>query len=425
MARDTSRRPTKRQKGAVGATPPTSFGAPEGRLRMVPGTGAGASAPKVGTPKVAKVPKPAKVKVPKPTKAPKAPAPSRRASAPAGSTATARPSRPAFLDRVAKRPAASERPASGREERQRHQRVVTAKHVARAAAVLLGLVLVGLVAFVLLRNAPTFAIENVEVEPTAHVTEDDLQKLVRVPAGSTLLNVDTDAIEQTIKTDPWVGSVTFERSFPHTLKLTINEQKSDALVVMNSGSVAWYLGDAGSWIQPTKLSPAEGQSVNDAALAIALSEQTLLITDVPATVQPAAGSPATDDALAAVQAFRQGFSESFSSQVVSYSAPSADNVSCTLASGIEVELGRAENIEQKESIVSGYLNQYGAGELLIINVRVVSNPGVRPVGSDQIQGGSGVTATTGEKDAAAADGSDAQGGSDVASGSEDAASTGA
>ena len=390
MAKDTSRRPTKRQKGAIGpVTPaPSSFGAPEKRFRVV---GGGASAPKAApASKATKAAAPA----PKAPKTPKVGAPTRRASAPAGAS-TPRSSRPAFLDKVARRPA-TDRPATGREERQRHQRVVTLKLVARVAAGLVALAVVALVAFIILRNSSAFAIENVEVEPTTHVTEDDLQKLVQVPAGSTLLNMDTSSIEKTLKTDPWVGSVTFERVFPHTLKLTINEQKPDALVVMSSGSVAWYLGDAGSWIQPTKLTPAEGQSVNDAALAIALSEGALLVTDVPATVQPAAGAPATDDALAAVQTFRKGFSESFSSQVVSYSAPSADNVSCTLSSGIQVELGRAENIEQKESIVSGYLNQYGAGELLIINVRVVSNPGVRPVGSDQIQGGSGVTAPSGE-----------------------------
>ena len=419
---DASRKPTKRQKGAIGSVPASS-----------PRAGEKPSRARVGMPRAPKPKGTPKLRVPKPSRPLRAPGRGRDGR-PAASSPTAGPSRPAFLDWVAPRANASERPASGREERQRHQRALTLKMVARVAATLAALALVAGVAFLVLRNSAVFSIDNVEVEPTEHVTSDDLQKLVQVPEGSTLLNVDTAAIEEALKTDPWVGSVTFERSFPHTLKLTINEQKPDALVVMSSGSVAWYLGSAGTWIQPTKLTPAEGQSVNDAALALALPQQTLLITDVPSTVSPEAGATATDEAIQAVQSFRKGFSADFAAQVVRYSAPSADNISCTLSSGIEVELGHPENIEQKESIVKSYLDSHEGGQLLIINVRVVSNPGVRPVGSDKVQSGQGVTAmgsagsdgaapAGGEKDDTAAGSSDSSASGDAGSGSDASAGT--
>lgn len=370
---DKSRRPTRRQKTPIsmGTTPVAGVeSAPKAKKKI--------AFPK---PKKAAVPKAPKVAAPK---APKAAAP--KAPKASGS------SRPAFLERATRRtPAAANRPATGREQRERHQRAATAKLVVRALSCVAALALVALVAYLVLRNSSAFVIESVEVEPTEHVSSEDLGKLVQVPAGSTLLNVDTAAIESAMKTDPWVESVSFELVFPHTLKLTVNEQRPAALVVMSSGSVAWYLSDSGTWIQPTKLSPAEGQSVNDAALQIALAEGVLLVTDVPASVQPEAGSAATDEALAAVQAFQDGFSDEFSAQVVRYSAPSADAVSCTLESGVEVLLGTAEDIAKKEQIIEAYLEQH-PGSAVSINVRVVSNPSVRPVGSDNIQAGGGVTA---------------------------------
>lgn len=358
MARSDSRRPTPRQKHPAKASPSRTLKTPRAP-RERPSRHAGSRAPK--------------------------------AARPLGSTTAPAGARPAFLERASSRPVTSARPTSGRERRQRHQRVQIIRVAALVAAGLAALALVGLVAFFVLRGSSTFTITKVEVEPTEHVSQEDIQKLVQVPVGSTLLNVDTSALEADLRRNPWVASVSFERAFPSTLKMTITEQDVDMLVVMSSGSIAWYLGDAGTWIEPVKIKAAEGQSTDDAALGMASSEGCLLVTDVPATIDPETGSQATDDVLTAVQAFRGGFSADFSAQVVSYAAPSSDSVSCTLANGVEVLLGSATDISTKEQIVSRYLEKY-PDNLLYLNVRVVSNPAVRTVESDNVQAGSGETA---------------------------------
>ena len=175
---------------------------------------------------------------------------------------------------------------------------------------------------------------------------------------------------------------------------------------MNTGSVAWYLGDADIWIQPTKIEAAEGQSVNDAALAQALADGCLLVTDVPATVSPVAGSVATDEVLSAVAAFQDGFTEEFSSQIVSYSAASPDSVTCTLKNGVEVLLGSPTDIAAKETVVQRTLEQH-PGAVTYINVRVVTDPAVRPtvrlVDSDNVEAGDGVSAAAPEEGHAALD----------------------
>ncbi len=253
--------------------------------------------------------------------------------------------------------------------------------------------LVALLALVLLRDSSFFSIDVVSADPTTHVTSNDIQKLLKVDAGSTLLNLDEEKVEAGLKKNPWVASVSFEKQFPHTLKVVINEQVPDTLVVMTSGSIAWYLGQNGCWIEPCKISVADDESVNDAALAVARANNVTLITGVPASVSPEAGAYATDSMLATVREFRESFSSSFASQIVSYDAPSSDAISCVLSSGIEVSLGSATNISYKEQVVTSLIAKY-PNQLTYINVRTPSNTTVRKISSTDVTAGSGSSASS-------------------------------
>lgn len=308
-------------------------------------------------------------------------------------------------------------PASGREARERHQRAGTVKALGLVAGAICVFGVVVLIAFFVLRDSSLFSVDSVEIEASTHVSESDVSKLLTVAGGTTLLNVDSADIEAQLKRDPWVQSVQITREFPHTLKLTIQEQSADLFVVMASGSLGWYLGSGGTWIEPAKITVADGQSVNDAALRKARSEGVTLVTGVPATVDPAAGSAATDEVLAAVQAFRSGFSPDFSSKVVSYDASSADAVSCVLESGVRILLGSATNISYKEEIASSLISKY-PGQVTYINVRTPASPSVRRVGSDDVTQGTGADGGQEASSPAAASSSSGSGASAEASSGE-------
>ena len=371
MQKDPSLRPTPRKKNKTKtpkAAPAAKAPKPKAARTSQPKASAGVSRLKAGVAKAAKTAKPT-------TRATKG-------------SATGQV--PGFLGKVAEGGARTVRRQRGddpRERRQRYQRGQVLKMAAAACGCLVVLALAGLIAYFALRNSSVFEITSVEAEATEHLTVSDIGSLTQVPVGSTLLNVDTDAIEEALKKNPWVASVNFERVFPHTLKINVVEQDPDMLVVMSSGSVGWYLGDAGTWIQPTKIESEEGESTNDAALRLAEKEGCLLVTDVPATIDPVAGSEATDESIAAVNTFRESFSPEFSSQIVCFFAPSAEDISCMLSSGVQVSLGSATDIDTKESIVTGFLEEYGPGKVTAINVRVPSEASVKPVGSDNVQAG--------------------------------------
>lgn len=366
-----------------------------------PRSAAAPSMPRVSAPRAPKAPR-----APRPSRAPKAPRaplaprapkapraakpsfqmPGRRAAAPKAPAAGAVP---AFLGRAAQQAgSAAAAPLSGRERREQHQQADRVKLIGGAVVAVCAVGLAVLIAFFVLRDSAIFSVDNVVVEGTTHVSESDVRNLLTLEDGTTLLNIDKDLINDQLKRDPWVASVEVERQFPHTVKLTVVEQQVDMLVVMNSGSIGWYLGSSGSWIEPTKIEASEGQSVNDAALAKARAEGVVLVTGVPATVNPASAQPATDDVLTAVKAFREGFSSEFAAQVVSYDASSTDTISCVLESGVQISLGSATSISYKEQVASALLEKY-PGQITYINVRKPASASVRKVGSVDVTQGTG------------------------------------
>ena len=115
----------------------------------------------------------------------------------------------------------------------------------------------------------------------------------------------------------------------------------------------------------------------------------LLITGVPTSLSPTAGKSSNDEVLKAIAAYREQFSEDFSSQVVCYSASSVESVGCTLKSGIEISLGSPTNIDVKEAVIGQILEKH-PNQITYINVRVPSQPSYRRIGTESVSEGSGI-----------------------------------
>lgn len=347
----------------------------------------------------------------------RAPRPTRQPSAPRMSRASRTP-RPAAAPRTAQarpsvlHPQRASRPQSGREAREaRARQVRTADAMGIVMRVVVAVAIVAAVlgvAFLVLSNTSTFQITSIDAVASDHVSADDIQKLAKVEEGTTLLNVDTNGITQNLMKNPWVESVSVEREFPDKLKISVTERTVEAVVVMSSRSVAWYLGEGEVWLEPVNLDVSDEQSADDVALEKATSVGAILITGVPATVDPVAGSKATDDVIVAIRGYLDGFSSDFASQIVSFTAPSEASISCVLSSGVEVSLGSPSDISSKEEVVKSLLAEY-PDELTYINVRVPSSPSYRKIDSSNVTAGTGATGGPAATDSTSATGSSTSG----------------
>ena len=246
----------------------------------------------------------------------------------------------------------------------------------------------------LLSNTSVFSVRQVDTGDTEHLSAENIVKLAAIEEGTTLLNVDASKIEQRLKKNPWVGSVDIVRAYPDTLRLVVHERTPAYYVVIGTGSAGWLMGDDGVWIEPLQIDEHVGHDANDAALKQAKSMGLLLISDVPAAVSPKPGSPSTDPCIESVMAFKNQLSAGFKDQIISYLAPSEDDIACTLDNGIEISMGSPSNIDSKEMVAQGILDEY-AGQVIYINVRVPSRPTYRRVNSKYVDSGTGATGTVG------------------------------
>lgn len=262
------------------------------------------------------------------------------------------------------------------------------KTIVIVVVVALVLTVVGIVGVTLLSHTSAFTIETLDAQASEHVSSDAIERLAKIEDGTTLLNIDTQTVEDNLKRNPWVSSATITREFPNTLKIEIQERSVGALVVMSSGDIGWYLGQDNVWIEPVPIEVPDGASINDVALTMVADTGALLITDVPSSVDPSAGSGTTDESILTAEQFQEQFSQSFKSQVASYSVEDTESITCVLTNGVEVSLGSASNVDTKETIIEQLLATY-PGQITYINVRVTSRPAFRRISSESVQEGSG------------------------------------
>lgn len=292
--------------------------------------------------------------------------------------------------------------SSGRNSRQR------ATGALRIIAIVSGSLLVVLIIFglvvALLSNTSMFSVRQVDAYDTEHLSAENIAKLADIEDGTTLLNVDVSKIEQQLKKNPWVGSVNVHRVYPDTLRLEVHERVPAYYVVIGTGGNGWLMGDDGVWIEPLQVEEHTGHDASDTALKQAESMGLMLISDVPASVSPKPGTPSTDACIESVMAFRNQLTAKFKDQIVSYAAPSEDDIACTLDNGIEISMGSPSNIDSKEMVAQGILDEY-AGQVIYINVRIPSRPTYRRVNSKYVDMGSGATGTVGNANGADQSGS--------------------
>lgn len=234
-----------------------------------------------------------------------------------------------------------------------------------------------MIVFIVLSHLPVFVIESIDAKASEHVSAETIAKLANVEEGTTLLSADFGEISDNIKKNPWVKDVTIKREFPGTLGIEVKERQVGAIVVIGAGASVWSIGTDGVWIEPVTLDTS-AMDATSAALVKAQELGCLLISDVPASCDPAQGSPTTDDTVLAVFTFQEELPSEISNQARVYYAASEGSISLVLDSGVEVSLGSPEDINAKSQALAEIMATY-PNQLTYINVRVASKPTYRKV----------------------------------------------
>lgn len=268
------------------------------------------------------------------------------------------------------------RVAAGQKRASAAQRVTRASRVPLIVlGIIVAVIMVAVIALAAISNTGAFAIKNVDIEGTDHLTEDEVSVLVDIPEGSTLLNVDAEGIEASLMRDSWIESVDVNRVFPDTLEVKVTERKVGAIAEVPIGTnqtiQKWALAEDGMWLMAIPERSSElGQKLS--ARIYEDADTALHIKGVPYGVQPEIGAYCTDDSVLNALSIINGLTTDLADEVKTVTATDAESTLLTLKSNVEIAFGTADNVREKERICNQIMEENPS--VVYINVRIPDRP---------------------------------------------------
>ena len=119
-----------------------------------------------------------------------------------------------------------------------------------ARSLLVGFALLALAAggYAVARETSLFAVQEVEVVGATPQVRAAVRAALADEVGQSLLRVDEAALAQRITAIPTVRSFTYDRSFPHTLRVVVRPER--AVLIVRQGANAFLVAATGRVLRP-------------------------------------------------------------------------------------------------------------------------------------------------------------------------------
>jgi cell division protein FtsQ len=82
--------------------------------------------------------------------------------------------------------------------------------------------------------SPRFAVQEVRVAATTHVSAEEIQEFAGVEIGDRLLTVDPDQVAAKLASHPWIASARVRRDLPSALAIEVTERRAIASALMGA-----------------------------------------------------------------------------------------------------------------------------------------------------------------------------------------------
>lgn len=126
----------------------------------------------------------------------------------------------------------------------------------RSLAVGLGIVALAICAYVVARETPLFAIDRIEVQGSPPRVAGQVRGALNSLVGRPLVGLDGSAVLRRVEALPTVVSATYDRGFPHTLRVVVRPEHPAA--VLRSGMNSWLVSIRGRVMQRLALQAEPG-----------------------------------------------------------------------------------------------------------------------------------------------------------------------
>jgi cell division protein FtsQ len=200
----------------------------------------------------------------------------------------------------------------------------------------LAVLLIAGVAYWIAYATSVFAVEIVDVRSAPPELTREVNEATRSLLGTSMVAVDADAVEGTLRALPAVAGVSVDRAFPHTLVVKVAPERPVAVV--RRGRSSWLVTGAGKVIRSIET----GTERSYPRLWLAKGTTIRLGGQVPAGW------------LSATRTLAEAHSVGLGSRVKGI-RPEGDELTLVLRRGTEVRLGRAVEVGLKLTVAAKVL----------------------------------------------------------------------
>lgn len=244
-------------------------------------------------------------------------------------------------------------------------RIKRAAPSARSVVIGIGLLAAAIGGYAVLRTSSAFAVRHIEVRGASPAVAAEVRRSLAPLRGHSLLGLDGGALVRRVDDLSTVEWATYDRAFPHTLRLTVAPELPVA--VLHRGTETWLLSRRGRVIARIPVGTHTG----------------LARIWVPRRAPVAVGAVvSSDDALVVARAL--ALTGPLPVRIAT-AALAHGQLTLQLRSGLELRLGEPTDVRLKLAIVRRALRQLPAGSTYLD----VSLPGRPVAGSDNPQVSSG------------------------------------
>jgi cell division protein FtsQ len=210
--------------------------------------------------------------------------------------------------------------------------------------------------YVLARETPMFALQRIEVEGASPAVASHVRAALAPLDGTSLLALHRADVERRLAALTDVATASYDRSFPHTLRVTVRAEH--AVAVARRGAKAWLVS-------------GEGRVIGPAAPGTRRSLPRVWLTQ---SGDPEAGAALVDrQGLRAVRALAIARRTGFRTRIWNAKAH-AHELTFLLGSGLQLRLGDARAVRLKLAVATRVLPQLRGGGYTYLDVSVPGRP---------------------------------------------------
>ena len=210
--------------------------------------------------------------------------------------------------------------------------------------------------YVLARETPMFALQRIEVEGAPPAVASHVRAALAPLDGTSLLALHQADVERRLAPLTDVATASYDRSFPHTLRVTVRAEH--AVAVARRGAKAWLVS-------------GEGRVMAPAPTGTQRSLPRIWLTQ---SGDPEAGAALIDrQGLRAVRALAIARRTGFRTRIWNAKAQ-AHELTFLLGSGLQLRLGDVRAVRLKLAVATRVLPQLRGGGYTYLDVSVPGRP---------------------------------------------------